>query len=206
VYGKHHHQPFPTKGRTRGTRIGDLIHSDLVGPMSIPSPSGLLYMVIFKDDFSGYCSIFLHKKKSETAKQFKFFLLRLEKETNSFVNVLITDNGGGYTGGNFQKWIKSKGIRHETSFPKTLQHNGVSERQNPTIIESARRMITATNQSRELWAEASNCALYLRDRFIGKYLPEMTPYEAWFGRKPNLSHLRMFECSSYMHIPAHEWS
>jgi hypothetical protein len=122
------------------------------------------------------------------------------------VNVLITDNGGGYTVGNFQNWIKSKGIRHETSFPKTLQQNGVSERQNPTIIESARSMITATNQSRELWAEASNCALYLRDRLIGKYLPEMTPYEAWFGRKPNLSHLRMFGCSAYMHIPAHEWS
>jgi hypothetical protein len=41
-------------------------------------------------------------------------------------------------------------------------------------------MITATNQSRELWAEASNCAVYLRNRVIGKALPEMTPYEAWF--------------------------
>jgi hypothetical protein len=67
-------------------------------------------------------------------------------------------------------------------------------------------MITATNQSRELWAEASNCAVYLRNRVIGKALPEMTPYEAWFGRKPNLSHLRMFGCSAYMHIPADERS
>jgi hypothetical protein len=206
VYGKHHHQPFPTGGRTRGTRIGDLIHSDLVGPMSIPSPSGSRYMVIFKDDFSGYCSIFFLKKKSETAEHFKFFVLRLEKETNSFVNVLRTDNGGEYTGGDFQKWIKSKGIRHETSIPKTPQQNGVSERQNRTIIESARSMITASNQSSELWAEASNCAVYLRNRVIGKSLPEMTPYEAWFGRKPNLSHLRMFGCPAYMHIPADERS
>jgi hypothetical protein len=47
-------------------------------------------------------------------------------------------------------------------------------------------MITATNQSSELWAEASNCAVYLRNRVFGKALPEMIPYEASFGRKPNL--------------------
>ena len=108
-------------------------------------------------------------------------------------------------GDDFQKWIKSKGILHETSIPKTPQQNGTSERQNPIIIESARSMITATNQSRELWAEASNYAVYLKkNRLIGKALPGMMPYEAWFGRKPNLSHLRMFGCSAYMHIPADE--
>ncbi len=56
-----------------------------------------------------------------------------------------------------------------------------------------------------MYAEASNCAVYLRNRVIGKSLPEMTPYEAWFGKKkPNLSHLRMFGCSAYMHIIADE--
>jgi hypothetical protein len=35
--------------------------------------------------------------------------------------------------------------------------------------------------------------LYLRIRVIGKALPEMTPYEAWFGRKPKLSHLRILD-------------
>ena len=204
VYGKQHVQPFPTDGRTRGTRIGDIIHSDLVGPMSVPSPSGSRYMVIFKDDFSGYSSIFFLKQKSEAFEHFKYFVLRLEKETNNSVNIFRSDNGGEYTGREFEYWIKSKGIRHETSIPKTPQQNGVSERQNRTIIESARSMLTATNQPRELWAEASNCAIYLRNRAIGKALPNKTPYEAWFGRKPNLSHLRMFGCTAYMHIPHDE--
>ena len=65
-------------------------------------------------------------------------------------------------------------------------------------------MLTATNQPLELWEEASNCAIYLRNRAIGKALPNKTPYEAWFGRKPNLSHLRMFGCTAYMHIPHDE--
>jgi hypothetical protein len=130
VYVKQHIQPFPTGGSTRGTRIGDIIHSDLVGPMSVPSPSGSRYMVIFKDDFSSYSSIFFLKQKSEAFEHFKYFVLRLEKETNNSVNIFRSDNGGEYTGREFEYWIKSKGIRHETSIPKIPQQNGVSERQN----------------------------------------------------------------------------
>jgi hypothetical protein len=49
--------------------------------MYISSPSGSRYMVIFKDDFSGYSSISFLKQKSETVEQFKLFVLCLEKET-----------------------------------------------------------------------------------------------------------------------------
>lgn len=51
--GKHHRLPFPTGGRKRANRIGELIHSDVCGPMSKPSPKGAQYFVILKDDFSG---------------------------------------------------------------------------------------------------------------------------------------------------------
>lgn len=206
VYGKHHIQPFPTDGRTRGTRIGDLIHSDLVGPMSVLSIGGARYMVIFKDDFSGFSSVSFLKQKSEASEHFKYFVLRLEKETKQQVNIFRTDNGGEYTGGEFQSWLRSKGIRHETSIPKTPQQNGVSERQNRTIIESARSMMTATNQPLHLWAVTSNCAVYLRNRVLGKALDNMTPYQAWHGRKPNVSHIRMFGCEAFMHIPHDERS
>lgn len=112
---------FPTDGRTRGTRIGDIIPSDLVGPMSVPSPSGSRYMVVFKDDFSSYPSIFFLKQKSEAFEHLKYFVLRLEKETNHSVNIFRSENGEEYTEREFEYWIKSKGIRHETSIPKTPQ-------------------------------------------------------------------------------------
>lgn len=53
AYGNLHRQPFPGDGRTRAKRVGEL-HSDVCGPMSVLSPGGAMYFVIFKDEFSGF--------------------------------------------------------------------------------------------------------------------------------------------------------
>ena len=34
----------------------------------------------------------------------------------------------------------------------------------------------------------------------------MTPYQGWHERKPNVSHLRIFGCNAYAHIPKNERS
>ncbi len=62
VYGKHHRLSFPTGGRTRGKKIGDLIYSDVCGSVSVPSPGGAKYFVTFKDDYSSYIVIHFIKK------------------------------------------------------------------------------------------------------------------------------------------------
>lgn len=102
IYGKHRRLPFPSGGRTRATRIGGLIHSDLVGPMSIPSVRGSKYFLVFKDDYSCYSQIHFIKKKSETADLFKQYAQRMEVVTGNQINTLRTDNGGEYFGNDFE--------------------------------------------------------------------------------------------------------
>ena len=43
-------------------------------------------------------------------------------------------------------------------------------------------------------------AVYLRNRSPTSALTDATPYEAWRGDKPDLSHLRVFGCRAYMHL------
>ena len=43
-----------------------------------------------------------------------------------------------------------------------------------------------------LWDEAVAHAVYLRNRAPTRALKGMTPYEAWSGIKPDVSHLREF--------------
>jgi hypothetical protein len=39
--------------------------------------------------------------------------------------------------------------------------------------------------------------IYILNRSLTKALNGMTPYEAWHGRKPTVSHLRVFGCLAF---------
>lgn len=45
------------------------------------------------------------------------------------------------------------------------------------------------------------CATYILNRTPTKALRDITPEEAWSGRKPNLQHLRIFGSIAYVHTP-----
>ena len=52
------------------------------------------------------------------------------------------------------------------------------------------------------WAEAVATAAYIRNRTPTTAIKEnKTPYEKWYGRKPRVSHLRVFGCVAYAHVP-----
>lgn len=72
ILGKMHKLPF-TKSTSKTDHVGELIHSDVVGPMQVPSPNGVRYYVLFKDDFSRYKAVYFIKQKSETAECLKSF-------------------------------------------------------------------------------------------------------------------------------------
>ncbi|UYV62737.1 hypothetical protein LAZ67_2001760 [Cordylochernes scorpioides] len=88
------------------------------------------------------------------------------------------------------------GIVHELTAPYTPEQNGISERDNRTIVESARCLLHGRKMSLELWAEAVNTAVYLLNRCT-KVLGNSTPYEIWYKRKPSILHLKTFG-SSYI--------
>lgn len=72
---------------------------------------------------------------------------------------------------------------------------------NRTIVEKARTMLFGANLPKAYWAEAVAAATYLINRSPAKGLDEKTPEEMWTGLKPNLSHLRVFGCKAFAHIP-----
>ena len=113
-------------GRTRATQIGQLIHSDVCGPMHIATPRGSKYFVLFTDDFSSYRTVFFLKQKSEVADSFKDYVNILRTETGQPFHTLRADNGGEFNGHEFREWLSTNGIRLETSAPHTPEKNGVS--------------------------------------------------------------------------------
>ena len=43
-------------------------------------------------------------------------------------------------------------------------------------------------------------SVYVLNRTHTKALKDMTPFEAWSGRKPHIAHLRGFGCVAYMKV------
>ena len=69
-------------------------------------------------------------------------------------------------------------------------------------MESARAMIAHAGLPNSYWAEAVATAAYIRNQTPTTAIEEdKTPYERWYGRKPNLSHLKVFGCMAYAHVP-----
>ena len=157
-------------------------------------------MVTFTDDFSRYVTVYFLKSKSEVPSKFKEFVSFGESRSGK-VKVLRSDNGGEYTSQEFSKYCIEKGISHEFTSPYCPEQNGVTERLNRTIMETARSMIYQTRLPLDFWAEACSTAVYLRNRSPTTSLKDITPFESLFGQKPDVSNLRVFGCVCYVHIP-----
>jgi hypothetical protein len=62
-------------------------------------------------------------------------------------------------------------------------------------------MIHDHNLPMHLWARASNTTVYVENRSPHKILGNKTIEEVFTGKKPKVSHLRIFGCPVYMHVP-----
>ena len=97
-----------------------------------------------------------------------------------------------------KKWVAEKGITIETTAPYSPSQNGVVERLNRTLLETARAMIIAKGLLKFVWDKAIAHANYLRIRSPTQALESQMPYEAKTSRKLNVSHLWEFGCDVWI--------
>lgn len=90
---------------------------------------------------------------------------------------------------------------HQKTNSYTPEQNGLSERMNQTLVERAKCMLFNANLSKKFWGEAINTAAYLRNRTVCSGLGNKTPIEIWSGKKPDISHLRVFGSTAMVHVP-----
>ncbi len=133
--------------------------------------------------------------------KFKQYKALVENEIGHKIKMLRSDNGGEFVSKKFDAFIVECGIQQQTSVPYSPQQNGVVERANRTIMECARSMILAQGLEPKFWGEMLNTMVYIKNRCPTKALDSKTPQETWNGRKPNVSHLKVFGCKAFAHVP-----
>jgi transposase InsO family protein len=68
--------------------------------------------------------------------------------------------------------------QHQLTIPYTPEQNGVAERLNRTLLDSARTMLKHVDCDQRWWAEAVSTACYIKNRITTTGLPnDVTPHE-----------------------------
>lgn len=199
INAKMHRLPFGS--RVKSSRVLEIIHSDVCGPITPITHDGYKYFVTFIDDFSNFTMVYLIKNKNEVLDKFKEYFLSTSSLFNCQISKLRCDNGGEYISTDFRNFCKSKGIMLDYTVPYTPQQNGKAERMNRTLVEKGRAMIDESGVDKQFWGEAIRCATYILNRSPACSLPDKTPAEIWLNRKPDVSNLRIFGSVAYSHIP-----
>lgn len=201
VVSKQHRNQFMQGKSLRAKRPLELIHSDLCGPISPSSNGGKRYIITFIDDYSRKFWIYFLQEKCEAFAAFKKYKVLVEKEVGSPIKVLRTDRGGEYNSHEFASFCEAHGIRRQLTTAYTPQQNGVCERKKRTIMNMVRSLLTSSGIQKTFWPEAVNWSIHILNRSPILVVQNMTPEEAWSGRKPAVDHFRIFGCIAYAHIP-----
>ena len=202
VLGKSHRHSRPITATNRATHLLQVVHTDIAGPFNTPSRTGAHYFITFIDDLSRFICVYSIARKSDAFACFKQYLAWGELTTGRRLKILRSDNGGEYSSMEFKDFLSKRGIQRQTTAPYTPSQNGVAERFNRTLVESARAMMFHAGLSKQYWADAVKVAAYVRNRVATSAVADGTPFSLFYGKQPDLSNMRVFGCIAYPHIPA----
>jgi len=180
------------------TRPLELLHMDLFGPSITMSLGGNYYGFVIVDDYSRFTWTFFIATKDETYHVFKNFAKVVQNEKNSSIVSIKSDHGREFQNEKFNKFYSKLGIKHNFSAPRTPQQNGVVERKNRSLEELARTILNETRLPKYFWADVVNRACYVLNKVLIGLILKNTLYELFRGRKPNLSHLKVFGCKCFI--------
>ena len=196
---------MPKTSSGRRLRPNELIHADLCGPFQPVGIDGTRYMLTIVDDATRFKTIYLLSSKRKSIDSLRSYISHVERvHPDCPVVTIRTDNGGEFTAHEWREWCRCKGIEHQLTLPHKSAQNGVVERAHRTLTDGMRCLLNdkTFKVDARLWPCALRTVVHVRNRVPAKPLPNnMTPFEAFYGRKPDFGHLRTFGCTAWVVAP-----
>lgn len=192
--------PFPKKSNSRTETPLELLHTDICGKMPVKTIGGKEYVLTIIDDYSRYTVGYLLKHKSETVQCIKEYVAANQNRLGKLPRRIRSDEGGEYISNEYKTYLKINGIKIEYTNPYCPEQNGVAERKNRHLIEMTLSLLLDANLEKSYWGEAMMTAIYLQNRLPTSSTGK-TPYELWFGKRPDLESLKIFGTRAYVFIP-----
>ena len=206
VLSKMRASPFQNKGHRHDLRPKQNICYDVSGPYP-PTVEGYIY------SFNAICKKTgkrwrgAGKHKSESAPFLRDLINRLNNTVMppGKVETLTTDHGGEVVSTHFQQWLKDQGVFHLTAPRGEPNYNAVIERSSAVVENMAFAMLKHASRPKSWWNMAFDYATHVLDRCPRRSNERsVTPFEAFFRQKPDVTDLRIFGCLCYAHVSPDE--
>ncbi|KAJ3486618.1 hypothetical protein NLJ89_g11795 [Agrocybe chaxingu] len=201
LIGKSPQRPYDHNG-IRASNIGELLHLDICGPYPVKTPHSEQYFFSVLDDRSNFGFTSLLKDRAAAFRFFKTCEAFLLRTAGYKVKTVRMDGGKELAEGQMKAYLDTSGITMQVTAPYAHAQNGKAERFIRTIEEGGQVLLADSGLPASFWGDAVLTTQYLRNRLPTSTLPAgTTPYEVLFGRKPDLSHLRVWGCRCFVTIP-----
>jgi transposase InsO family protein len=205
--GKASRVPFPHASQTAATKPLELVSLDLWGPVRDSSVGdGSRYVLSLIDHATRMVWSYplVNKESMQIRNKLENWRLQVERQTDVKVKCIRSDNGAEFKG-EVSKWILQLGITRQLSAPCSPQQNGMIERWHRTMAEGIRTQLLHSGLPTSFWAEALRHVVW-----VNNFAPHnglkggLTPFEAWWGRKPDLSMARVWGAMGCVKATPHE--
>ncbi|GBM60018.1 Retrovirus-related Pol polyprotein from transposon TNT 1-94 [Araneus ventricosus] len=111
-------------------RCLDTVHCDLWGPAPVTSMGGNRYFLSIIDDYSRKVDVYIIKGKEQVFDCFKKYLANVERELNSKIKCMRSDNGLEFCHKEFENFLAKLRIKMGRTSVYTLEQNGIEEKFN----------------------------------------------------------------------------
>lgn len=138
------------------------------------------------------CEVRFLKHKSKVFQAFKKYKALVENQTGKKIKTLQSDNGKEFRNEKFDLFLKENGIGRKLTITHTPEQNGIAERKNRTLLDTARCLMMQSSLPPHFRAESINTANYILNRCPTSCHNGRTNFEIWKGKIPDVSHFQEF--------------
>ncbi|GAA5904683.1 hypothetical protein JCM5296_003625 [Sporobolomyces johnsonii] len=199
--GKLTRRPVLREAENRATRPLERLAGNVWGPCAIAKRKGSRYLYAIVDDSSRFMWGQTIKAKSEVPGITAARIKREERERQVQVVSFRSDQGGEFKNAALDGFFEREGITHEKTVPYKHAQNGLIERQWRSVFDMARCWLAESGLPLSFWDLAVLSAIHVKNRLPTSANPgSISPFEAYYGRQPDVSHLRSWGCVVYVRV------
>ena len=189
---------IPSAPNVKPKQLGERWVVDVCGPINPPCGPFRYYQAI-KDESNIFRKVELLTTRNDVMPKLLVNIIHFKAHFPQYpIKRIRVDNAGEYLSKSMEEFCKANGTDLEVSV--AYAHNTGAENMVKLIQMIARPMLLRSNLPTSCWGHA---VLHAGD--LLQYRPsgdsKETPYQHLNGLLPNLSHLRVFGCATFVPIP-----